>query len=177
MEIANTRNPGAALDVGMGPGRNSIWLAQRGWAVTGLRPRRKGRRAGPSVRRDLGLGLKTEIRHMEDFDFGERRWDLILLSYAGGRERAESLQRALKPGGVLVTEAFHRDATRDRRWAPPGSSIRGSCRPCTRCPEISGTKSPSPMQIRLGKSTASQVQRRAPGLMGDAHASPEIADQ
>jgi Tellurite resistance protein TehB len=38
MEIAKTRKPGAALDVGMGQGRNSIWLAQRGWTVTGFDP-------------------------------------------------------------------------------------------------------------------------------------------
>jgi hypothetical protein len=30
MEIAKTRKPGTALDVGMGQGRNSIWLAQQG---------------------------------------------------------------------------------------------------------------------------------------------------
>ena len=28
--------PGAALDVGMGQGRNAVWLATRGWQVTGF---------------------------------------------------------------------------------------------------------------------------------------------
>jgi len=56
--------------------------------------------------------LKAEIKTMEDFDFGERRWDLILLSYVGGRGLADKVQRALKPGGLLVIEAFHRDANK-----------------------------------------------------------------
>ena len=114
MEIAKTRKPGAALDVGMGQGRNSIWLAQRGWTVTGFDPAEKAVALAKETAANLGLDLKTEICRMEDFDFGEGRWDLILLSYVGGREMAEALQRALKPGGVLVIEGFHRDATRDR---------------------------------------------------------------
>jgi 2-polyprenyl-3-methyl-5-hydroxy-6-metoxy-1,4-benzoquinol methylase len=113
MEIAKNRKPGAALDVGMGQGRNSIWLAQRGWKVTGFDPAEQAVELARETAEKLGLKMKTEIRRMEDFDFGERRWDLILLSYVGGREMAEVLERALKPGGVLVIEGFHRDAARD----------------------------------------------------------------
>jgi len=120
MEIAKSRKPGAALDVGMGQGRNSIWLAQQGWTVTGFDPAERAVALARETAAKLGLDLKTEIRRMEDFDFGERRWDLILLSYVGGREMAEVLQRALKPGGVLVIEGFHRDATKNR---PIGSAV------------------------------------------------------
>jgi len=113
MEIAKIRKLGAALDVGMGQGRNSVWLAQRGWTVTGFDPAERAVALARETAANLGLDLKTEVRRMEDFDFGERRWDLIVLSYVGGREMVEVLQRALKPGGVLVIEGFHRDATRD----------------------------------------------------------------
>jgi len=47
---------------------------------------------------------------VEEFDFGENRWDLILLSYAGGGQLVQQIQRALAPGGILVLEAFHDDA-------------------------------------------------------------------
>src|SRR6266481_4040146 len=30
------RKPGRALDVAMGQGRNALWLASQGWAVTGF---------------------------------------------------------------------------------------------------------------------------------------------
>ncbi len=119
MEIAKSRKPGTALDVGMGQGRNSIWLAQQGWDVTGFDPAEKAVALARETARKLGVNLKTEIKGMEQFDFGERRWDLILLSYVGGREMPEKLQRALKPGGVLVIEGFHRDATK-------GGSIGGA---------------------------------------------------
>src|SRR5712691_4828824 len=112
MEITNARKPGSALDVGMGQGRNSIWLAQQGWDVTGFDPAEKAVALALENAQKLGLHLKTEIKGREDFDFGERRCDMIVLSYAGGREMTDAIQRALKPGGILVIEAFHRDATK-----------------------------------------------------------------
>src|SRR5205085_7170171 len=35
-QFAAELEPGRALDVGAGDGRNAIWLANRGWAVTAL---------------------------------------------------------------------------------------------------------------------------------------------
>ncbi len=85
VEIANTRKPGTALDVGMGQGRNSIWLAQHGWDVTGFDPAEKAVALARENARKLGVNLKAEIQRMEEFDFGDQRWDLILLSYVGSR--------------------------------------------------------------------------------------------
>jgi len=119
VEMASTRKPGTALDVGMGQGRNTIWLAQQGWDVTGFDPAEKAVALALENARKLGVQIKTEVKGMEDFDFGESRWDLILFSYVGGREMPDVIQRSLKPGGVLVVEAFHRDATQ-------GKSIGGA---------------------------------------------------
>ena len=119
VEIAKSRKPGTALDVGMGQGRNAIWLAQQGWQVTGFDPAEKAVAQALATAAKSGVTIKTEIQDMEHFDFGDRRWDLILLSYVGARENTEALQRALKPGGVLVIEGFHRDATK-------GASIGGA---------------------------------------------------
>ena len=114
VEIAGTRKPGTALDVGMGQGRNSIWLAQQGWDVTGFDPADKAVALALEKARKAGVHIKAEVKKMEDFDFGESRWDLILFSYAGAREMPDAIQRSLKPGGVLVVEAFHRDAAKGR---------------------------------------------------------------
>src|SRR5687768_15357895 len=34
--VASELTPGTALDVGCGEGADAIWLAQRGWSVTGV---------------------------------------------------------------------------------------------------------------------------------------------
>jgi len=120
MEIAKGRKPGTALDVGMGQGRNSIWLAQQGWQVTGFDPAEKAVALARENALKLGVRLNTEIKGWENFDFGEDRWDMIVLSYVGGRGMADVIQRALKPGGVVVLEAFHRDATKE---GPIGSLV------------------------------------------------------
>src|SRR5262249_37625230 len=57
---------------------------------------------------------------MEDFDFGDRRWDLILLSYVGGRGLTDTIQKALKPSGIVVIEGFHTDALKTQ---PIGSGV------------------------------------------------------
>jgi SAM-dependent methyltransferase len=112
VEMVKGRAPGAALDVGMGQGRNAIYLAQQGWQVTGFDPAEKAVAQANATARQLGVTLTTVVQGSEDFDFGENRWDLILLSYVSVRDIADRVARALKPGGIVVVEAFHRDVTR-----------------------------------------------------------------
>ena len=115
VEMTSGRKPGKALDVAMGEGRNALWLAQRGWDVTGFDPADQAVAAARTRARQLGLAIHTEITTMEQFDFGENRWDLIVLSYAGCSQIARQVERALRPGGILVEEAFHTDALKTMR--------------------------------------------------------------
>jgi SAM-dependent methyltransferase len=114
VEVVKGRKPGTALDVGMGQGRNAIWLAQQGWSVTGFDPADKAVALAQASAAKLGVKLTTEVKRFEDFDFGSGKWDLIVLSYVGAREVADKIQRGLRSGGIVVVEAFHRDATKGR---------------------------------------------------------------
>jgi 2-polyprenyl-3-methyl-5-hydroxy-6-metoxy-1,4-benzoquinol methylase len=114
VEMVKSRKPGTALDVGMGQGRNAIWLAQQGWNVTGFDPAEKAVALALQNAQKAGVKLTTEIKGMEDFNWAESRWDLIVMSYVGGRDVVDKLQKALQPGGIVVVEGFHRDATRGR---------------------------------------------------------------
>jgi SAM-dependent methyltransferase len=99
------RKPGAALDVGMGEGRNAIYLARQGWDVTGIdfadRAVALARERASAAR----LKLETVVTATKDYDFGRNRWDLVLFSYAGweGIEE-ERVVRSLKPRGIVVVE-------------------------------------------------------------------------
>ena len=110
VEMVKGRKPGRALDVSMGQGRNTIWLAQQGWDTTGFDPADQAVAEARETASRLGLTIHTEITTDEQFDFGENRWDLIVLSYAGCSQLAGQVEKGLKPGGLLVEEAFHTDA-------------------------------------------------------------------
>jgi len=100
------RRPGKALDIGMGQGRNSIFLAQEGWEVTGFDPSDEGVRQARERAAKLGLRLRALVAREEDFDLGTEQWDLIVMTYvrrlrAGDADR---LARALRPQGIFVYE-------------------------------------------------------------------------
>ena len=104
------RKPGTALDVGMGEGRNALYLAQHGWRVTGVDVAERALNYAQARANKLGVRLTTVAQDADAYDWGTARWDLIVLSYAGGRDYAERVKKALRPGGLLVLEAFHTDA-------------------------------------------------------------------
>jgi len=115
VEVIKARHPGKALDVAMGQGRNSIWLAQQGWDVTGFDIADQAMASANQEAAKLGVKIHTEVNTIDGFDYGENRWDLILLSYAGAGPSADRVERALKPGGILMIEAFHEDALKSMR--------------------------------------------------------------
>jgi SAM-dependent methyltransferase len=112
-DVAKTRKPGTALDVGMGQGRNAIYLAQQGWTVTGFDPAERAVAAAEEQARKLGVKLTTAVADDEHFEWGTSKWDLIVLSYVGARQMVPHVLESLRPGGVVVVEAFHRDATKN----------------------------------------------------------------
>lgn len=105
MESLAGQAPGRALDLGVGEGRNARWLAQSGWDVTGIDI------SGEALAR-VGPGVHTAQCSVEEFDLGAECWDLITALYVHGSviRNAERIAAALKPGGQLVVEGFHRDA-------------------------------------------------------------------
>ena len=100
------RRPGKALDIGMGQGRNAVFLAQKGWDVTGFDPSDEGVRQAQMEARRLGVQLHAVVAREEDYDLGTSQWDLIVMTYVRrlGADDAERFRRALKPQSILVYE-------------------------------------------------------------------------
>ena len=100
------RKPGRALDIGMGQGRNSVFIALKGWEVTGFEgiatARSNAERAGVKI---------NAIRGTEDaFDYSTEKWDLIVFVYEPfpitTAAYVERLNRSLRAGGHIVIESF-----------------------------------------------------------------------
>jgi 2-polyprenyl-3-methyl-5-hydroxy-6-metoxy-1,4-benzoquinol methylase len=104
VSVLEGRKPGRALDVGMGDGRNTLYLARQGWDVTGFDPAGKAVALAESRAQQQGLKIHTQISLDKDFDFGHGQWDLILFSWMPVNDPARTVE-ALRPGGVAVVES------------------------------------------------------------------------
>ena len=105
-EAIYKRKPGRALDAGMGRGRNAIYLASLGWAVTGYDIARDALAVAQSYAKQSGVNITTIEAEHATFDFGASQWDLILCSYNGigiaDPKWPPIFSRALKSGGIAV---------------------------------------------------------------------------
>jgi SAM-dependent methyltransferase len=115
--------PGRALDIDMGQGRNSVFLAGKGWDVTGFDFSAEGVRAANQAAAKAGVRITAVKQRHEDFDFGRDKWDLILMSYTWVPLREPFVTRiidSLKPGGLLVFEHMMDESGSERAaaWLP-----------------------------------------------------------
>jgi len=146
-DAVQTIKPGKALDVTMGQGRNAVFLAQRGWDVTGFDVSEAAlSRAGEAARR-AGVSMHAVQSTSEAFDYGSDRWDLLLLSYAWAPvwdpAFAARLKRSLRSGGLVVFEHFLHDgpetAPRAAGAPDPGELAKVFAGfEILRCEEVSG---------------------------------------
>jgi 2-polyprenyl-3-methyl-5-hydroxy-6-metoxy-1,4-benzoquinol methylase len=67
------RTPGTALDVGMGQGRNALWLAEHGWAVTGFDPSDVALAEAQDQARKQNVKIETVLSTYQQFDYGTEK--------------------------------------------------------------------------------------------------------
>jgi SAM-dependent methyltransferase len=112
VEAIRGRRPGRALDLGMGEGRNAVYLAQHGWRTTGVDLSDVAVAQAKARAASLHVNLTAVVDDLDRYDFGTSRWDLITLFYVhawyqGARpESTKRILAALAPGGLLVMEGF-----------------------------------------------------------------------
>jgi SAM-dependent methyltransferase len=114
VEFVKALKPGQALDVGMGQGRNAIYLAQQGWQVTGFDLSETGVKLAREQAAKSHVRVTAVVADAASYDFGEAQWDLIVFSYVPLGDLAERVERGLKPGGTVLVENFHRDTAKVR---------------------------------------------------------------
>lgn len=99
---------GRALDVAAGHGRESVFLALAGWDVEAMdrAPEALARAAALAARH--GTRIRTTVRDLERRDAGlpQGCFDVVLCFRFLHRPLFPHLERALKPGGVLVYETY-----------------------------------------------------------------------
>ena len=102
--------PGRALDLAAGEGRNSVWLAERGWLVTAVDFSRVGLDKGRKLVTARGVDearIDWILADLCDYEPHQGSFDLVLVAYfqVGAELRAAVLARAaaaLAPDGTLL---------------------------------------------------------------------------
>lgn len=114
-DTVKERKPGKALDIGMGQGRNSLFLAALGWEVTGFDISDVAVKQAQAEAQKRGLKLNAVVGDVDKFDYGKERWDLVLGMYMHEylTRNAAKVVESLKPGGILVVEGIHRDVNKN----------------------------------------------------------------
>jgi 2-polyprenyl-3-methyl-5-hydroxy-6-metoxy-1,4-benzoquinol methylase len=102
------RQPGKALDVAMGQGRNAVYLAEKGWQVTGFDIAGQGLAVARASAASHGVPLQAIRASVENFNYGTEEWDLIVMTYVpvdfDNALLVERIRTALKPGGLILVE-------------------------------------------------------------------------
>ncbi len=102
--------PGGALVLAMGQGRNALYLASRGWRVTGVDISNEGIRIAEQQAAERGISINAILADIDKYDVGKDRWDLVTMLYAGNDVGwIERIRTGIKPGGLFVVEYFHKD--------------------------------------------------------------------
>lgn len=106
--------PGTALDVGCGEGADAVWLAQRGWRVTGLDVSAVALERAARAAQDAGVEIELVRADVTDTPL-EGRYDLVTAHYPSlprgeGDAAVRALLDAVAPGGTLLFVGHDPDA-------------------------------------------------------------------
>ncbi|UCE64760.1 MAG: class I SAM-dependent methyltransferase [Nitrospirota bacterium] len=107
---------GTALDVAMGEGRNGVYLARKGFEVTGIDISETGLRKAEALAAEHGVAITTKVADLEEYKLAPNTYDVIICTYYLQRDLFPQIISALKPGGMAVVETF----TMDHKKYQPG---------------------------------------------------------
>jgi 2-polyprenyl-3-methyl-5-hydroxy-6-metoxy-1,4-benzoquinol methylase len=123
--------PGTALDIGCGEGGDAIWLARRGWRITGADFSAAGLARAARHAEEAGVAERTDWWRVDarEFDAGGRAYDLVTSQYlhppeGGMVDVVRRLAGAVAPGGHLLVVGHAPPPAGDHADAHPQAQRR-----------------------------------------------------
>jgi tellurite methyltransferase len=103
-EVAQRLRPGKALDLACGTGRNTLWLAEKGWSVTAVDRSPTAIDVLCQRAKEKGLPVEALVADLELLQYPIRpaHWDLIVISYYLQQNLLEPAKAGSKPGGLVL---------------------------------------------------------------------------
>jgi tellurite methyltransferase len=95
----------SVLDMGMGEGRNAVFLAQKGYKVTGIDISSVAVKKANLLAQEFGVKIKGIVASLKEYKIPPQSFDAIICFYFVDRGLIEKIKSWLKPGGILIYEA------------------------------------------------------------------------
>ena len=115
VQFAHDLAPGCALDLACGPGRNALYLADRGWNVTAI----DGSSTAIALLRAGNPSIDARVADLDtdEFEPSTDAFDLVLSCYYLQRSLIPGMKSALRAGGLLIMIVHLADADLPRGTA------------------------------------------------------------
>jgi len=107
----------SVLDMGMGEGRNAVFLAQKGYKVTGIDISSVAVKKSYLLAQEFGVKIKGVVASLKEYKIAPGSFDAIICFYYVDRSLIDKMRTWLKPGGVLIYEAY---TTREKKQGDEG---------------------------------------------------------
>ena len=119
---------GEVLCLAEGEGRNGVFLARRGFRVTGVDGSAVGLAKARTLAAQNGVEIRTVVSDLADFDLGVERWDGIVSIWCHTppalRARLHrSVIAALRPGGAFLLESYTPKQLQYGTGGPPTTDL------------------------------------------------------
>ena len=119
---------GRVLCLAEGEGRNAVFLAERGFVVTGVDGSKVGLEKAQKLAAQRGVKLETIVADLREFELGTAKWDAIvsIWCHVPPDLRASlhpKIVAALEPGGVLLLEHYHPKQLGYGTGGPPDAKL------------------------------------------------------
>ncbi len=102
-----TLKQGKAIDIAMGEGRNTVFLAQQGFTVEGVDCSTKGIEKAKALAAEKNVTIDVKTQNLDFFLMPLMKYQTILMTYFRPQARFFSeVRRGLVAGGTFLLEAY-----------------------------------------------------------------------
>ena len=115
---------GQVLDVAMGNGRNSIYLAKLGFSVAGVDISKEAVSTALRLAQETDLDIKAEVVDLEKYRIAKESYEVIICFNYLQRSLVPYIKDGLKKGGMVVYETFIVDQAQFKKPKNPDYLLR-----------------------------------------------------
>ena len=112
VENLNLFPVGRVLDIAMGEGRNSVYMAKKGFDVTGVDISEVAVRKARRLAKENKVHFKAVVADLTKYQIAPESYNVIMVFYYLQRSLNPAIIRGLKPGGVLIYENYTKGQTK-----------------------------------------------------------------